>query len=126
MARPTSFDSQKYTKELFEKLYLKQNLSRSDIGKKLGISSDKVKTIINYWGLIKTREQILECQRKNIAKKAKTGWHKEATTKSWQNPEIRKKRLEGMKKSLTPELRKRLSLNRKGKKAPESQKRKMR
>ena len=56
MARPTSLDYEKYTKELIEDLYIEQNLSRKQIGEMSGISAGTARQIINHWGLVKTRE----------------------------------------------------------------------
>lgn len=126
MGRPISLDYDKYTKELMEDLYIKRNLSRKQIGEMFGISADTARQIINHWGLVKTREQSLECQRRNMSEKAKTGWYREATKRSWRDPEIRQKRLKGIKASLTPEYRKKISERQLGRKQPESQKQKMR
>lgn len=126
MARPVTIDYSKYPKSLMKSLYIEQNLSRKEVGARLGISSDQTKHILKHLGIVKSPELRRQCQRKGIERKSATGWYKQATTKSWQDSEIRARRLEGQKKSRTPEWHKHMSQAQKGKCQPESQKQKMR
>lgn len=126
MARPLSWDKEKYTKDFIEELYLKENLSRKDLSERLGVSEDRVRRMIDYYKIKKSSDLKRECQKKGVSKKKVEGWYSKNARKVWHNSETRKRILSALAESRTEEWRKNISNGKRGKKQPESQKRRMR